>query len=481
MKRVAITLMVLLLIAVSVVQVSAVNEVPKSWDSRDFGWITPVKQQQDGICWAYAICSAAETDTIKQGLEKDIDFSEGYLYAIHNLYTTDLNSETSDADTPEMAMKIAQTYNVLAREADYPYSLVSYCTTEDIRINPCEYTLSSFGDISANDIKPWIMEHGSIICGLYAPSDQSDPYINSYVDVPENHIVTIVGWNDNISVDNFINQPENPGAWLVKNSWGRDAGDEGYFWLSYEDASITEFFGLTVCKSEPLKRTYEFSIDSFGMSSVTLNGGNAESFGGGRAFSVSAGTIVDSFDLIVGANENYTYQVFCLNEQPAVDNIAKGELIASGSLTNKFKDCGLMHVPVNYTAHRSCVLFVAISAPRGSVLRIGATSDKPEDSYSIQSSGNTISTVTKSNNTFRISLNRLKYKAQIMASADKTEEATKAATTAVPISAKNSTAVATSTTNLTIYYIAYIVLGALAVIFVAACVWFATRKKHPKD
>lgn len=481
MKKVATILMVLLLITVLIVPTNAVNEIPESWDSRDFGWVTPVKQQQDGICWAYAICSVAETDAIRQGFEEDIDFSEGYLYAIHNLYTTNLNNETSDADTPEMAMKIAQTYNTLAYETDYPYSLVSYYTAEDIRINPCEYTLSSFGDISVNDIKPWIMEHGSVICGFYAPEDQSNPYINSYVDVPENHIVTIVGWDDNISADNFINQPENSGAWLAKNSWGCDAGDEGYFWLSYEDASITDFFGLTVCKSEALKRTYEFSIDSFGMSSVTLNGGSAESFGSGRAFSVSAGTIVDSFDLIVGANENYTYQVFCLDGQPTVDNIAKGELIASGSLGNEFKDCGLMHIPINYTATQSCVLFVTISAPRGSVLRVGATSDEPEDSYSIQSSGNIISTVVKSNNTFRISLNRLKYRAQIMASANKTEETTKVATSITPTNAKNSTASTTSTTNSTIYYIAYIILGALLAIFFVACVWFATQKKCPKD
>ena len=82
-----------------------------------------------------------------------------------------------------------------------------------------------------------------------------------------NHEATIIGYNDNFPKTFFIKGQEPPedGAWLVKNSWGGglssgpdfgnfgidENGDgigDGYFWLSYYDASIsfTESFDYRV-------------------------------------------------------------------------------------------------------------------------------------------------------------------------------------------------------------------------------------------
>ena len=55
-----------------------------------------------------------------------------------------------------------------------------------------------------------------------------------------NHLVLIVGWDDNYSRTNFKSncRPSSNGAWKIKNSWGTSWGNNGYAWVSYEDADF---------------------------------------------------------------------------------------------------------------------------------------------------------------------------------------------------------------------------------------------------
>ena len=55
-----------------------------------------------------------------------------------------------------------------------------------------------------------------------------------------NHDVVIVGWDDHYPKANFVQQPEADGAFLCMNTWGPEFGDEGYFYISYEDSRIGE-------------------------------------------------------------------------------------------------------------------------------------------------------------------------------------------------------------------------------------------------
>lgn len=48
------------------------------------------------------------------------------------------------------------------------------------------------------------------------------------------HCITLVGWDDNYPKENFTPAtPPGDGAFIFKNSWGEEAGENGYYYLSY--------------------------------------------------------------------------------------------------------------------------------------------------------------------------------------------------------------------------------------------------------
>jgi C1A family cysteine protease len=48
------------------------------------------------------------------------------------------------------------------------------------------------------------------------------------------HAVVAVGYDDKMNIKNEHSEEETSGALLIRNSWGKDWGEEGYGWLPYE-------------------------------------------------------------------------------------------------------------------------------------------------------------------------------------------------------------------------------------------------------
>ena len=121
------------------------------------------------------------------------------------------------------------------------------------------------GDKIIETVKNLIINNGAIYVayysdpffyGYYTPikslkGEIYTTYFNNKTDnqgrllgkIDANHAVSIIGWDDNFSRDNFFPmKPAKNGAWLVRNSWGDWLDTGGYFWMSYEqyikDATI---------------------------------------------------------------------------------------------------------------------------------------------------------------------------------------------------------------------------------------------------
>lgn len=124
-------------------------------------------------------------------------------------------------------------------------------------------------------IKQAIIEHGaiaSVTAGTYREyySNPDDPLKSVAYNCDNNsiirdHAITIVGWDDNYSKENFNpeHRPETDGAYIVLNSYGESSFDNGYIHISYEDILIeTDLYVVQNSAEKDYDKIYQ--TDEFG-------------------------------------------------------------------------------------------------------------------------------------------------------------------------------------------------------------------------
>ena len=310
------------------------SRYPEKFDARTKGVITSVKNQHPfGICWAFGMASILETSLLAQN-KGSFDLSEEHLaYFFANRENDPLNHTAGDYNyniqgyhnggNDTLASIFLTSWSGMTTEKSVPLPTdLNHIEDNSVEIPESKayetaayLTDATFSDYSVDRMKQLLYENDSAAIAIRMEDKYYNPDTASYC-WPEggkiNHVVTVVGWDDKYQKENF--KPEcgvkADGAWIVKNSWGAQWGEEGYFYLSYEDSSIS---GLVTAKaSNRVEYGNNYFYDgSSGLKTTPLKTGQSVA----NVFSAKAKkgymeTIGDVNVITYSDNAHYTLQIY---------------------------------------------------------------------------------------------------------------------------------------------------------------------------
>ena len=261
---------------------------PGTYNANEEGFVTAVKNQRNtSLCWAFSLASNLETSLLTRG-QKYYDLSEEQLaYFWANRVNDPLGNTPNDKITRtqsdyhgtgngRVASFFLSTWSGMTTEEKVPFQSSAVTWPDSLAYDTSAYMEDAiFSQYTVDRTKQLLMEYNSVSAMIYMLDNYYYPDTASY-SCPQsglvNHAVTIVGWDDTYSKENFPSASgvKNDGAWIVKNSYGKNWGKNGYFYLSYEDQSITNLVSNTASTSEEYNNNYFYDGASAG--TVTFPG-----------------------------------------------------------------------------------------------------------------------------------------------------------------------------------------------------------------
>ncbi|MBO5153061.1 MAG: cell surface protein [Eubacterium sp.] len=349
--------------AVGVDTMSDVGFLPYKYDLREQQRVTGVKDQGAlGTCWAFATLTALESTLLP---EENLSFAEDHM-TLCNSFSQGQN----DGGDYTMSMAYLASWQGPVLAEDDPYGDGETDPSLKAVKHVQEMQVMESGD--QQKIKEAVFKYGGVQTSIYTTlqdSASTSVYYNSETNAycyqgseKSNHDVVIIGWDDSYSKDNFSTPPEEDGAFICQNSWGREFGENGIFYISYYDSNIG-IHNVVYTKVEDVDN-YDNIYQSDLCGWVGQMGYDRESIYGANVFRAKGAEQIEAAGFYATGKDT-SYDVYVVKDfkdtsslEPANRiKVAQGQLSNAGYYTIRFNN------PVEVEAGERFAIMIYITTP----------------------------------------------------------------------------------------------------------------------
>lgn len=234
------------------------REFPLVYDMRQTPWLTSVKTQSNGGCWAYSVMGAVESRLLMLG-KGYFDLSDNNLKICHK-YLPERNTNGNHWMATSYFARRSGPF--LESEDPFPGGTTGpeNCPNDLIPsfyIHEARYT----PPLDKNFTKQTILSTGPVWTLMYYNVNFFNAGNATYFyggTNQVNHAGVIVGWNDTLQTAGGA------GAWIVKNTYGPNWGQGGYYYVSYFDSQFLKYNGYWPDVMEHDTNAYIYQYDEIG-------------------------------------------------------------------------------------------------------------------------------------------------------------------------------------------------------------------------